>query len=562
MKRTWILCGLLVGFAGASWAGGLRRDVWQVDPSGAAVCDLTGDAAQQCMLEMHGQRVMVHVELPTPLDTDWKMDLGWPILRPPSDLRGGILGISRKDLPQVVVNGAALKLPKRTAYRYDGVLTVLYGAENGARLSCAVFPSVTCRAAMEQWTLQNTNSAPITVAVDSSQKILAEPKDALNRPSLLERRVAGVQGRNLAPGEKATWTVAYTLRQSLAAEVAVDVAQEKALRQAMFRKAQETMTLRTPDPVLDGTFAWAKMRLLEAPVESSKGLIQGTGTRNYLGGVWANDNVEYAAPACPFLADATLDLACNNMFGLWMSEQPSASFSPSYESYRLCKVGNDRGDQAMMMYGLSNYLLALGDARTAAKYWPLVEKAARLTKAATNSRGIVATRTDELEGRYPTGTANLSTSSLAYGGYRAAERLARSLGKTAEADDFKTRAAALSKAIESYFGAEVEGYHTYRYFDGCKVLRGWISLPLAMGIFQRKEGTLAALFSSKLWFENPAGSEVGAKVASSDGGGFWPRETYYALRAAFKAGHTELALQKTALCRAMRHARSLGPVHG
>ncbi len=557
MKRTWILFGLLVGLAGPSWADGPRRDVWQIDPSGAALCDLTRDPAQHCVMEMHGQRVMVHVELPAPLDFDWKMDLGWPILRPTSDLRGGIMAISRTDLPQVVVNGAAVTFPKRKACRYDGVLTVLYGTENGVGLSCAVFPSATHRAAMEQWTVENTGGAPIAVAVESSRKILAEQKDALNRACTLERRVVGMQGKQVAPGEKATWNITYTLRQSVAAEVVVNVAQEKVIRQAMFRQAQETMILRTPDPLLDGTFAWAKMRLLEAPVESAKGLIQGTGTRNYLGGVWANDNVEYAAPACPFLADPTLNLACNNMFGLWMNEPPSASISPSYESYQLCKVGNDRGDQAMMMYGLSNYLLALGDAGTAAKYWPLLEKAARLTKAATNSRGIVASRTDELEGRYPTGTANLSTSSLAYGGYLGAERLARSLGKTADADDFKARAAAMSKAIESYFGAEVEGYHTYRYFDGCKVLRGWISLPLAMGLLERKEGTLAALFSSKLWFEDAAGTDAGTKVVSSDRGGGWPRETYYALRAAFKAGQTQLGLQKT---RSAVRCAMLGPL--
>ncbi len=103
----------------------------------------------------------------------------------------------------------------------------------------------------------------------------------------------------------------------------------------------------------------------------------------------------------------------------------------------------------------------------------------------------------------------------------------------------------MSKAIESYFGAEVEGYHTYRYFEGCNVLREWISLPVVMGMFERKEGTLAALFSSKLWFEDLAGADAGTKVASSDRGGGWPRETYYALRAAFKAGHTRLGLQKT-----------------
>ena len=103
-----------------------------------------------------------------------------------------------------------------------------------------------------------------------------------------------------------------------------------------------------------------------------------------------------------------------------------------------------------------------------------------------------------MEGRYPTGDANLSTSSLAYGGYRLAARLAQSLGKPAAAE-FDQRAEALRKAIESYFGAEVEGFKTYRYYKENTTLRGWILLPLAMGITERQDATVAALISDKLW---------------------------------------------------------------
>ena len=96
--------------------------------------------------------------------------------------------------------------------------------------------------------------------------------------------------------------------------------------------------------------------------------------------------------------------------------------------------------------------------------------------------------------------------------------LARSLGKTADAELLPGPAAALARAIESYFGAEVEGYKTYRYFDGCRVLRGWISLPLAMGLLDRKEGTLAALFSAELVVRGCL-ADACTKVASSDRGG-------------------------------------------
>jgi len=62
----------------------------------------------------------------------------------------------------------------------------------------------------------------------------------------------------------------------------------------------------------------------------------------------------------------------------------------------------------------------------------------------------------------------------------------------------------------------VERFRTYRYYDKVDladniesevrayasrpdVLRSWIAVPLAMGIFDRQDGTLAALLSSRPW---------------------------------------------------------------
>ena len=118
---------------------------------------------------------------------------------------------------------------------------------------------------------------------------------------------------------------------------------------------------------------------------------------------------------------------------------------------------------------------------------------------------------------------------------RSAANLARSLGKTAQAADYDHRADALAVAIEKYFGFTVEGFNTYRYYAGNDVLRSWICLPLAMGIFDRKQGTLDALFSSKMWTPDGVASKSGDTI-------FWDRSTLYALRAAFQAGDTVRAL--------------------
>ena len=53
--------------------------------------------------------------------------------------------------------------------------------------------------------------------------------------------------------------------------------------------------------------------------------------------------------------------------------------------------------------------------------------------------------------------------------------------------------------MDAYFAWNVEGYETYRYYDGNDVLRSWICIPLTMGIYDRAEGTVSALFSDKLW---------------------------------------------------------------
>ncbi len=103
------------------------------------------------------------------------------------------------------------------------------------------------------------------------------------------------------------------------------------------------------------------------------------------------------------------------------------------------------------------------------------------------------------------------------------------------ADEWNARAEVLAQAIESHFGANVEGYETYRYYDGNTVLRSWICLPLAFGLTDRVDGTIAALFSPRLWTPDGLATQAGDKT-------FWDRATLYGLRGAFFAGETETAL--------------------
>jgi len=118
----------------------------------------------------------------------------------------------------------------------------------------------------------------------------------------------------------------------------------------------------------------------------------------------------------------------------------------------------------------------------------------------------------------------------------------------ARARTYDQKAHALAKAIDKYFGAKVEGFDTYRYYDGNDVLRSWICLPLCMGLTDRRDGTIAALFSPRLWTSDGLASQAGDLA-------FWDRSTLYGLRGVLQAGETATGLRYLS---AYTHRRLLG----
>lgn len=77
-------------------------------------------------------------------------------------------------------------------------------------------------------------------------------------------------------------------------------------------------------------------------------------------------------------------------------------------------------------------------------------------------------------------------------------------------------------------GANVEGFDTYAYYKGNDLLRSWICTPLTVEIFSRKEETLKALFSPKLY-------KNGMLRSVSNNPTTWDRSLLFALRGAFLA---------------------------
>jgi hypothetical protein len=196
----------------------------------------------------------------------------------------------------------------------------------------------------------------------------------------------------------------------------------------------------------------------------------------------------------------------------------------------------DRGDQAMIAYGASRFALAYGNWEVADSLWPLIEWCLEYSKRKINSEGVVASESDELEGRFPSGTANLCTSSLYYDALVSASLLCKELGKPSKiSESYAKQARQVKEAINSYFGARVEGFETYRYYKENDILRAWICMPLTVNIFDRKEGTVDALFSPRLWTADGLATQAGEKT-------FWDRSTLYALRGVFAASETDKAM--------------------
>jgi hypothetical protein len=165
----------------------------------------------------------------------------------------------------------------------------------------------------------------------------------------------------------------------------------------------------------------------------------------------------------------------------------------------------------------------------------LIEWCLEYCRRQINDQGVVASNSDELEGRFPAGKANLCTSSLYYDALLSAACLGKDLGKPASRSAAYTRQAKeIRAAIERYFGGTVEGFNTYKYYEGNDVLRSWICIPLTMGINDRKEETIKALFSPRLWTKNGLLTQAGSET-------FWDRSTLYALRGVYACGETEKA---------------------
>ena len=473
----------------------------------------------------------------------------WPMLRTiPNNTHGSLMRRFDFDpLGGVTINGRSL-YEKVREITLNGTLEVVseipLGKDNALSLKRIYFPSTDQPALIERYEFTNTGQ----------KKVIVETAEVNDRVGTLARK--GVDGSyniffaaspakavELNPGETFVYSASLSAYKSSVRtrpdEALLDSDTELEKRLANVEEWTDHLMLETPDPVINEMFAFSKIRACESIFETKGGPMHGPGGESYYAAIWANDQAEYINPYFPFVGYAYGNASALNSFkhfARYMNEEwkpiPSSIVAEG-DSY--WNGAGDRGDGAMIAYGAARYALARGDREEARELWPLIQWCLEYCHRQLTPEGVVASDSDELEGRFPAGDANLCTSSLYYDALLSAACLAEDLGDKKSAKTYRAQAARLEKAIDAYFAAEVEGFDTYAYYKGNDILRAWICIPLTVGIHNRAEGTIKALFSPRLWTENGLLTQAGSKT-------FWDRSTLYALRGAFMAGATEQSI--------------------
>lgn len=508
----------------------------------------SGDKAHSDHIEMSGLKVSTVVRYGVDDDGRFLLNRGmvWPMLRTiPNDTHASLMRkLGWNPLENVLINNAQIKEQVRSI-SLDGTMEVesdLSTRQGVVGLTRILFPSTTQPMFCEKYVLENKANKAVTVEINQVKNVITTAAEkGVNGSYRIIQALNGATYTSLQPGQSVSfyaYTAGYKQGES---EETPDIERELSKRQAFIQELWGKLVLNTPDPVINTMFAFAKIRGAESIYDTACGLLHGPGGESYYAAIWANDQAEYINPFFPFLGyDKGNQSALNAylQFARFMNDayEPLPS-SIIAEGTDVWGGAGDRGDAAMIAYGASRYALERGSKEEAEQLWPLIEWCLEYCHRKVNADGVVASDSDELEGRFPAGDANLCTSSLYYDALNSAVYLGKELKKDSKLlKRYASEAKSLRANIEKYFGAEVEGFQTYQYYKGNDVLRSWICIPLTVNIFDRKDETVRALFSPRLWTENGLLTQAGSET-------FWDRSTLYALRGVYACGETEKATE-------------------
>ena len=553
IRRTFFIWSFLLAVAPV-W--GQR---WEIVPDAGIVWKPGNDIPHEDHIEMSGERMAFVLR--------WNIDesgafhsersLVFPLLRTvPNNTHASLMYRMATDIPSLLgVNGLVLQSERVEKVSLDGVLNVrstwAIGRNNvgAARrtpvpvlsMQRTIFPSRELPLMCERYVLHNIGAKTLEITVpEFSQTIATDPEKGVEGSYRIRAELLGSGAFALEPSDSLVFDAVFQAYREDEKPLRPDIAAELAARRDFVRRQIDAkLILETPDPIIDTEFRFAKLRAAESIIKTRGGYMHAPGGESYYAAIWANDQAEYVNPFFPFLGYGIGNASALNSFrhfARFMNTDyrplPSSIIA---EGSDIWDGAGDRGDAAMIACGAARYALARGDRAEAEELWPLIEWSLEYCRRRLTSTGVVASDTDELEGRFPAGDANLCTSTLYYDALLSAVHLGRELGlKTAQTKRYAREAQALATAIERHFGAEVGGYHTYRYYAGNTTLRSWICMPLIAGLTERRTGTVSALLGPELLTDDGLLTEQRSTT-------FWDRSTLYALRGIYNAGESDQA---------------------
>ncbi|HTH31133.1 MAG TPA: hypothetical protein VL946_07265 [Lacibacter sp.] len=535
-----------------------QQDRWLIQTNGAIQWKIDGRLPHHDHIEMSGEKISIWMQYA--VDTAAKPKLSrtlvFPSFRllPQRTIAHMTYNVEDNDLPRIYINDRLFKagvhnaslqtdMPEKvTSITQNGIMQINSEVgKDGLQLKRIYFPSIDKPMAIEKLVFINKGKQPVKIDMEYlKREVSPSAERTSNGPHHFIISTVGEGLKTVAPGDSTVFAITYQATRGSEPMIKALVNDEETARQNRVKQMTTKLILETPDKVLNTMFAFAKIRSTESIYNTKGGYMHGPGGLRYYAAIWANDQAEYVNPFFAFLGDEIGNKSAMNsfrMFAKYMnSEYKPIPSSIIAEGAGIWQGAKDRGDMAMIAYGAGRFALAYGNIDSAKVIWPLIEWCLEYLKRKLTPDGVVYSDSDELEGRFPAGKANLNTSSLYYDALRSAVYLGKLLAVPAkQTKNYEQEAATLRINIEKYFGATVDGFHTYRYYKGNDTLRAWIATPLTVDLFERKEGTIAALFSPRLWTEDGLASLAGNKT-------FWDRSTLYGLRGAFAAGETEKAL--------------------
>lgn len=536
---------------------------WKIDPQGGISWQPGNDDIPHAdHIEMSGEQMafVLRWEVNKQGAFSGERSLVFPLLRTiPNDTHASLMYRVATDIPSLLgVNGMVLKSEHVEKVSINGELTVqstwAVGRKNIGSgrhtdpvpvisMTRTLFPSPTRPLMCERYKLCNIGKDTLEIAVpEFRQAVTTDPRKGVDGSYCIRAELLGCGTYALAPSDSITFdALFYACRKDEKPE-RPDVAAELAARRAFVdQDIDANLILETPDSVIDTEFRFAKLRAAESVIKTRGGYMHAPGGESYYAAIWANDQAEYVNPFFPYLGYEVGNASAINAFrhfARFMNPEyrplPSSIIA---EGADIWNGAGDRGDAAMIACGAARYALASGSRSQAEELWPLITWCLEYCRRQLTPEGVVASDTDELEGRFPAGDANLCTSALYYDALQSAIWLGRELHVDKDATRRYVREAReLASAINRYFGADVSGYPTYRYYAGNTTLRSWICMPLIIGMQDRREGTVAALLGPELLTDDGLLTEQGSTT-------FWDRSTLYALRGIYNARESDRATE-------------------